>query len=337
MGIVLISLVSAGLVPYLSNMVTGSVTILEEPTIVLSNGAGETVYATLNSNGAALCEINWNDTYEVIDVSETSDSYIYSDYGLKTVYYKCYAYLPPNEFNFVTVNDSIEIVFEEPECSSNADCDDSDPYTEDVCNNPGTVDSYCSYLPIVCLMDNDCDDYLPIVCLTNSDCGIDGWIESLTCSNDDIWQNYITYTCNDPGTSAASCSDSTALKLKEDCGEDYCESWEDDYCKLDDVYHNKICHDKGCLDGACFDDIYMEEEKVQECGISEYTGSNYCYNDDVYRDYITRGCSDSSCTESTSKNKIEDCTNGCIDGRCKVEVCKTICNFGACYEYCVWQ
>ena len=196
-----------------------------------------------------------------------------------------------------------------------------------------------------CYDDNDncitVDDsiliHLVIACLINSDCGTDGYIGNPVCQNNDVWQNYITYICNNAGTYDSYCSNLTALKLKEDCGEDYCEDWESDYCKLDDVYHERTCHDKGCSSGACFDDAYMEEEKVQECGISEYTGSNYCYDGDVYRDYITRGCSDSSCIESTSKNKIEDCTNGCTEGRCKIEVCKTICNFGACYEYCSWQ
>jgi len=339
-----------------------SVIILEEPTIFLGDDEhgndtidddGE-IWATLTTDPQVKnCGINWDDGWQAIDKTITSISHIYLSEGTKTVYYQCY----DDNDNFVTVNDGIEIVFEEPECSSNADCDDSDPYTEDVCNNPGTVDSYCSYLPIICLMDNDCDDgneytedicenpgtadsycsYLSLVCLINNDCGTDGWMGSLTCSNDDVWQDYIIYACNNAGTPGSYCSDSTSPELKEDCGEDYCEDWEGNYCKLDDVYHSKTCHDKGCLDGGCFDDAYMEEEKVQECGISEYIGSNYCYDDDVYRDYITRGCSDSSCTESTSKNKIEECPGGCIDGRCKIEVCKTICNFGRCYEYCSWQ
>ncbi|KKM42167.1 hypothetical protein LCGC14_1563350 [marine sediment metagenome] len=424
-----------------------SATILEEPTIVLSNGAGETVYATLNSNDAALCEINWDGIFE--EIIGTSDSYTYSDYGLKTVYYRCYAYLPPNEFNFVTVDDGILIsedtdgdgipdegdncpalfnpdqldidgdstgdvcdvcpndasdncdttesattninetggtvatdsgnaevdipadalstdtsisvsggeetdetdipafqvqtgqeavsliysfgpegtTFDTPveitlkyddtgidestidiyfynsltsqweaqgatcdidlnectltvnhfsdyiigagsvECYSNAECDDSNSYTEDVCDNPGTVQSSCSYLPIACLADTDCDDsneytenvcdnpgtddsycsYLSIVCLADTDCGTDGYIENQFCQNDDVWQDYITYTCNNPRISAATCSDSTVPELKEDC------------------------------------------------------------------------------------------TNGCTDGRCKIEVCKTVYSWTGRYEYCVWQ
>jgi len=194
------------------------------------------------------------------------------------------------------------------------------------CGIEGCSNGECVY--VECYNHTMCD---PDNNLDNNYVG-DPW-----CSNDDVWQNYINYTCNYAGTGNSYCSNSTTPVLKEPCGSDYCEDWGSNYCMSDDVYHEKTCHDKGCSDGVCFDNTYTEEEKVEECGISEYTGDNYCYSDDVYRDYITRTCSDSSCTSSTSKKKIEDCTNGCTDGRCLIEVCKTICNFGTCYEYCVWQ
>jgi len=54
-------------------------------------------------------------------------------------------------------------------------------------------------------------------CSSNSECGTDGYTGGLFCQNDDVKQNYITYTCNNPGEFAASCSSSTSPKLKEDC------------------------------------------------------------------------------------------------------------------------
>ena len=194
------------------------------------------------------------------------------------------------------------------------------------CGAEGCSDGECVY--VECYNHTMCD---PDNNLDNN------YVGNPWCQGGDVWQNYINYTCNYAGTGNSYCSNSTISGLKEPCGEDYCENWGSNYCKLDDVYHEKTCPNKGCSNGICFDNIYTEEEKVEECGISEYTGSNYCYNDDVYRDYITRGCSDSSCTSSTSKKKIEDCTNGCTNGRCLVEVCKTRCNFGMCYEYCIWR
>jgi subtilisin family serine protease len=230
-------------------------------------------------------------------------------------------------------------------------------------------------------------------CSSESECGTDGYV-GLFCQNDDVWHNYINYTCNDPGTFIASCSDSITPELKETCGSDYCDDWQDNYCKAGDVHHNKTCYDKGCSVGACFNNVYIEEEKIQECdsvcsngeciecssnldcddsdqytedicnnagtnesycahltiaclidndcGADGYTGSLFCQNDNVYQNYITYSCnspgtSEADCSDSTAPKLKEACAGGCTAGRCKVEVCKTICNYGACYEYCKWE
>jgi len=79
-----------------------------------------------------------------------------------------------------------------------------------------------------------------------------------------------------------------------------------------------------------------------DCGTDDYIGNPFCQNDDVWQDYITYTCSNpgkstASCSDSTAPKLKEECVGGCTDGRCKVKVCKTICNFGRCYEYCVWE
>ncbi len=106
-----------------------------------------------------------------------------------------------------------------------------------------------------------------ILCYTNSDCGINGLIGSPTCSNNDSFQNYRTYTCNNPGTNNASCSYSDNLQLKQDCGEDYCGDWGRNYCVGDDVRHNRICYDKGCSLGICFNNTNAEEQLVENCSL----------------------------------------------------------------------
>ncbi len=90
------------------------------------------------------------------------------------------------------------------ECSSDEECDDSNPYTEDICNNDGTIDSYCTHLTIACLKD--------------ADCGTDGWVEEPYClSNNDLKQKFRTYECNYPGKSYSYCDSWTPHKLKESC------------------------------------------------------------------------------------------------------------------------
>lgn len=54
-------------------------------------------------------------------------------------------------------------------------------------------------------------------CTQNADCGASGFTGSLTCQNNDVYQNYKTYTCNNPGIASASCTNSTASQLKQMC------------------------------------------------------------------------------------------------------------------------
>jgi len=129
-----------------------------------------------------------------------------------------------------------------------------------------------------------------IICSSHSDCGTNSYTGEEFCQNDDSYKNYITYTCNNPGTYSSSCSQIIAPKL------------------------------------------------IEDCGMSSY-GSNYCYNGNVYRDFVEKGCSPflDFCYSRTTKQKVQDCANGCTEGRCKVEECEEVCSPTKCYEYCVWQ
>lgn len=57
----------------------------------------------------------------------------------------------------------------------------------------------------------------PPVCSTNADCGTNGFTGSLSCQNNDVYQNYRIYTCANPGTASASCSQTNNLQLKQLC------------------------------------------------------------------------------------------------------------------------
>ena len=129
-----------------------------------------------------------------------------------------------------------------------------------------------------------------IICSYHSDCGTNSYTGEEFCQNDDSYKNYITYTCNNPGTYSSSCSQITLPKL------------------------------------------------VEDCGTNEY-GPDYCYNDDVYRDFTEKGCSSSLgfCYSYTTSQEVQDCSNGCTENRCKVKVCETVCSYGGCKEYCIWQ
>lgn len=105
----------------------------------------------------------------------------------------------------------------------------------------------------------------PIECNENSDCGTSEFIGNVFCSSDDLFQNYITYTCNNPETPESYCSDSTSPKLKQDCGDSSCGNFGENYCKGDDVYHSRNCVDKGCESGSCFSENRVDEQLIKEC------------------------------------------------------------------------
>jgi len=177
-----------------------------------------------------------------------------------------------------------------------------------------------------------CQDDQCIVpaCTKNSDCGTDGWTGSPTCSNDDAYQNYRTYACNNPGTASAFCSNTDTPTLKQDCGSSYCEGWQANYCKGNDVYRKRNCYDKGCGSEACFSDLMVEEEKVSSCQYGCISGacanqpqksqwastaSGEYYNDNWKTEFAV-GVNDGSC--NSWKTKTAWCrktltTNGAIE------------------------
>ena len=58
-------------------------------------------------------------------------------------------------------------------------------------------------------------------CMSDSDCGTDGYVGSLFCKNNDVYQNYKTYHCKNPGQITADCTSSTEARLIEDCKSGY--------------------------------------------------------------------------------------------------------------------
>ncbi len=77
-----------------------------------------------------------------------------------------------------------------------------------------TTSAKFSYMAV----DSNC---LPVTttpaCTQNSDCGASGFTGALSCQNNDVYQGYKTYTCNNPGTASAQCSNSTNSQLKQMC------------------------------------------------------------------------------------------------------------------------
>jgi len=180
-----------------------------------------------------------------------------------------------------------------------------------------------------------------VICNSNSDCGCNAFFGDSTCQNNNVFQNFITYICNNPGTINSSCSNSINLVLKQDCGENNCGNYGANYCSNNSVYHSRTCYDKGCSSGMCFNNSYPEETLAQtcsngcsngqcmnvicsndfQCGGNGFSINKYCINNDVYSDYIEHKCINpgtfnSSCSVNISSRLFDRCNYDCEDGEC---------------------
>ncbi len=130
-----------------------------------------------------------------------------------------------------------------PTCSANADCG-SNGYTGGnfcqgngvyrnyqtwTCNNPGAANSYCSsnsaaQLQTTCSNNQTCGNGTcnntntgTVACSSNSQCGTSGVTGANFCSGNSVYQNNVTWTCNNPGTTNSYCSSSTSQQLQITC------------------------------------------------------------------------------------------------------------------------
>lgn len=108
-------------------------------------------------------------------------------------------------------------------------------------------------------------------CTADSDCP-DDIIGSNYCSNDDTYQDITEFSC-----ASGKCVNSTHSEKADDCGEDYCDNWQN-YCNGGEVWKKRTCYDKGCSAGACFSNPNLEDEFVKNCslGCTNGTCNNIC-------------------------------------------------------------
>jgi hypothetical protein len=83
----------------------------------------------------------------------------------------------------------------------------------------------------------------------------------LGCYNNDVWWY------NPQGS---------LLTKYQECGDDYCNSWQERYCQDNKVYQKRTCYHRGCANGACFTSSYVETRLVEECGLNEVCSNGEC-------------------------------------------------------------
>lgn len=135
------------------------------------------------------------------------------------------------------------------------------------------------------------------VCSYNSDCGNDSFIGGPFCQSGNVYKNYKTYTCNNPGTANAYCSNSTTAQLQTTCTS------------------GQVCSNGTCNNVTC--------STNPQCGTDSFIGSPFCQGNNVYRNYKTYICnnpgtSSSYCSNSTTAQLQTTCTANqtCSGGNC---------------------
>ncbi len=144
-----------------------------------------------------------------------------------------------------------------------------------------------------------CAAFVNVTCSTNSQCGTNGLTGNSFCQSNGVYQNYKTYTCNNPGTANSNCSDSTAPQLQNNC-----------------------TGNQTCLNGSCSNSNITCSTNSQ-CGTNGLSGSPFCQGNGVYQNYNTYTCnnpgtSNSNCSNSTTPQLSQTCSYGqtCSNGSC---------------------
>ncbi|OGZ75682.1 MAG: hypothetical protein A3G45_03355 [Candidatus Staskawiczbacteria bacterium RIFCSPLOWO2_12_FULL_37_15] len=210
-------------------------------------------------------------------------------------------------------------------CSSNTDCGtngyEGSPFCQGnsiyknfrtyTCNNPGSANSSCSSSTAPLLLNNcsanqicsggGCSD-INIACRLNSQCGANGFVNSPFCQNGNVYQDFKTYTCNNPGSANSSCSSSTAPQLKTDCA-----------------------GNQTCSNGSCINQNIPCSSNT-DCGTNGYEGSPFCQGNSIYRNFRTYTCnnpgaSGSTCISSINPQLFNNCSSDqvCSNGSCSVQ------------------
>jgi len=200
-------------------------------------------------------------------------------------------------------------------CDEDLDCNDGDSGTNDFCENPGTIGSFCLNEDI-------------ITCSSNSDCGENGFLDEQFCEEGDVHKTFVSYTCNEPGSSSSFCTNELLPVLSEECNsgcfEGGCaliECSDDLDCVDGDPNTDDSCVNPGtpssfCVNGGveCFVD--------SDCGVDNFIGDFFCSaQGDVAQDFesfecINAGTVSSFCDSDRDEVIIEMCSESCSGGEC---------------------
>ena len=138
-----------------------------------------------------------------------------------------------------------------------------------------------------------------VVCNTNSDCGINRFVDIQFCQANNIYQNYITFTCNNPGTASAYCVSSTVPSFQKQCGQ------------------GEVCYY-----GSCVDSRSLSDAPSYNTNSNNYYPQNSYNQTSYYVKHYRTGCYKNGIYWYDSYGSIQDIYKNCAsDNSCNVDSC----------------
>ena len=99
-----------------------------------------------------------------------------------------------------------------------------------------------------------------IICNTNADCGTDAYTGNYYCQSDDVYRNYLTNTCVNPGTTSSYCTTGTSSNIIDDCASnEYCVNGQSSCHQQTSYCGNGICNvgeNVNTCSSDCSNDVY---------------------------------------------------------------------------------
>jgi hypothetical protein len=227
--------------------------------------------------------------------------------------------------------------------SCNAQCNLMDYYEEPYCSNDdlfkvfhdfSCVDYQCVET-IKTVLAQNCSNFcisgFCTTCITDANCGTNGYIGDKYCKDNNVYQDYKSYSCNNPATATSSCKSDVEERIVDECTDECmdgrcveiaCHNNLD--CDDNNLYTEDTCISPGSEESFCkYDSIRCV--KNDDCGISGFFGQEFCYLNDIYKGFSESVCLNPGIiTSSCSVNLTDKLVNDCGDDFCNNEtyVCK---------------
>jgi cysteine-rich repeat protein len=206
-------------------------------------------------------------------------------------------------------------------CNSNSDCDDNSSATTDICVSPGTPQSHCTHQ----------NNNQTIACTSNPSCGTNTIISPQFCSNKDISQLLLTWTCNNPNTPSSFCSSAIITQNLQTCPQ-FCSNgvcvnircFTHADCNDSNPTTLDICNNPGTPQSFCTNnpiDIICSHNS--DCGTDGQIDGNICVGKDITNLFQHFTCNApgtplSFCSSTITQTIIQTCVNMCVNGACVI-------------------